>query len=548
MSADQLPNDMEEMKRLLLAQAANLEKLTTDLAAASAELAAARAGLMSYAIEIEKLKFQLARLRRHKYGSSSERIEREIAQLELRLEELEATKAEAEAKGEAAAPATPAIPTTTDTGPAKTKKPRRQFPEKLPRTTVVHEPQACPTPGCDGALRKVGEDVTEVLKYIPGRFEVERHVRPAMSCRKCETMVQAPMPALPIPRGEADASVLAHVATAKYCDHIPLYRQSEIYARDGIDLDRSLLADWNGKSAWLLEPLAEKMGEHVMAGRVIHADDTPVNVLAPGHGKTKTGRFWAYLRDERPHLGSAPPAVVFYYTPNRKGEHCRAHLASFTGHLHADGYSGFSQLYHRDEDAKPGPITEVACWSHARRLFFDVYESNGSPIAKEALERIGVLFDIERPIAGQTPDVRQQVRAQLAKPRLDELATWLDQQLQRIPGRSELAKAIRYARSRWIALTRYLEDGRLEISNNAVENALRCIGVGRKNWLFAGSDSGGRRAAIFYTIIRTCVLNDIEPEAYLRDVLARIGEYPINRLHELLPWNIAGQATRKLAA
>jgi transposase len=299
-AADQLPNDIEEMKRLFLSQAANLEKLTTDLAAASVELAAARAGLMSYAIEIEKLKFQLARLRRQKYGSSSERIEREIAQLELRLEELEATKAEAEAKGEAAAPATP---TTTDTAPAKTKKPRRKFPEKLPRTTVVHEPKACPTPGCDGALRKVSEDVTEVLKYIPGRFEVERHVRPAMSCRKCETMVQAPMPALPIPRGEADASVLAHVATAKYCDHIPLYRQSEIYARDGVDLGRSLLADWNGKSAWLLDPLAQKIGEHVMAGRVIHADDTPVNVLAPGHGKTKTGRFWAYLRDERATSG-----------------------------------------------------------------------------------------------------------------------------------------------------------------------------------------------------------------------------------------------------
>src|SRR5215470_19247175 len=336
---DQLPNDIEEMKRLYLAQAA--------------ELAAAKAGLMIYALEIEKLKFQLAKLRRLKYGNSSERIEREIAQLELRLEELEATKAEAEAKAEAAPPATP---TTTDAAPAKTKKPRRKFPEKLPRTTVVHEPQACPTPDCDGALRKVSEDVTEVLKYIPGRFEVERHVRPAMSCRKCESMVQAPMPALPIPRGEADASVLAHVATAKYCDHIPLYRQSEIYARDGVDLDRSLLADWNGKSAWLLEPLAQKIGEHVMAGPVIHADDTPVNVLAPGHGKTKTGRFWVYLRDERPHLGPAPPAVFYQYTPDRKGEHCRAHLASFTGHLHADGYSGFSQLYHREKDAKPGPI------------------------------------------------------------------------------------------------------------------------------------------------------------------------------------------------
>jgi transposase len=546
---DQLPNDVEEMKQLFLAQAANLEKLTADLAAASAELAAARAGLMSYAIEIEKLKFQLARLRRQKFGSSSERIEREIVQLELRLEELEATKAAAEAKAEAASPA-PATPIDMPAGqpaPAKPKKPRRKFSEKLTRTTVVHEPQACPTPGCDGALRKVSEDVTEVLKYMPGRFEVERHIRPVCSCRKCETMVQAPMPPLPIPRGEADASVLAHVAIAKYCDHIPLYRQSEIYARDDVELDRSKLADWNGKSAWLLEPLAEKIGSHVMAGKVIHADDTPVKVLAPGNGTTKTGRFWAYLRDERPHLGSAPPAVFYQFTPDRKGEHCRAHLAAFSGHLHADGFSGFAQLYER-AGAKPGPIIEIGCWSHVRRGFFDVFESNGSPIAKEALEKIGVLFDIERPIAGKSPDLRQQVRAELAKPRLDVLAAWLDEQLQRIPGRSELAKAIRYARSRWDALTRYIEDGRLEISNNAVENALRCIGIGRKNWLFLGSDSGGQRAAIFYTIIRTCVLNGVEPEAYLREVLACIGEFPINRISELLPWNFAARKDCRRAA
>src|SRR5262245_34524325 len=295
--------------------------------------------------------------------------------------------------------------------------------------------------GCDGTLRTVGEDRTQILEYIPGHFKVREEVRPAGSCNKCGCMVQPPMPALPIPRGQADASVLAHVAVAKYCDHLPLYRQSEIYARDGVELDRSLLADWMGKTAWLLQPLAEKIEEHVMAGTVIHADDTPVKVLAPGNGKTKTGRFWAYLRDKRPHGGSALPAVVYHYTPDRKGEHCRAHLAPFSGHLHADGYAGFGELYRR-EGAKLDPVIEVGCWSHARRPFFDVHASNGSPIAKEALERIGVLFDIERPIAGKPPEVRQQVRAQLAKPRLDELAVWLDQQRQRIPGRSELAKAI----------------------------------------------------------------------------------------------------------
>jgi transposase len=344
---DQLPNNVEEMQQLFLAQAANLEKLTAEFAAASAELAVAKKGLIAYALEIEKLKHQLARLRRQKYGSSSERIEREIGQLELKLEELEAAKAEAEAKSEAVAPATPPAAETAasqpaQSAPAKSKKPRRNFPAHLPRTTVLHEPsQACPTPGCDGTLRKVSETVSEVLKYVPGHFVVEQHVRPAMSCRICEAMVQAPMPVLPIPRGQADASLLAHVAIAKYCDHLPLYRQSQIYARDGFDLDRSLLADWMGKTAWLLQPLAEKIEEHVMAGTVIHADDTPVGVLAPGNGTTKTGRFWAYLRDERPHCGSAPPAVVYHYTPDRKGEHCHAHLASFTGHLHADGYQGY---------------------------------------------------------------------------------------------------------------------------------------------------------------------------------------------------------------
>src|SRR4051794_5467460 len=300
---DQLPDDIKEMKKLFLAQAANLEKL-------SAELTAAKAGLMAYAVEIEKLKFQLARLKRAKYGSSSERIEREIAQLELKLEELEA--AEAEAAGEAVrASETPAPQGTAAPQSASqtTEKPRRTFGDHLARTMVVHDPsKTCATAGCDGTLRKVGEDVTKILTYIPGHFEVAHHVRPAYSCRKCERMVQAPMPALPIPRGMADAGLLAHVAIAKYCDHLPLYRQTEIYARDGVDLDRSLLADWIGKMAWLLRPLAEKIGEHIMAGTVIHADDTPVKVLAPGHGKTKTGRFWVYLRDERPHLGSAPAA------------------------------------------------------------------------------------------------------------------------------------------------------------------------------------------------------------------------------------------------
>jgi len=292
-----------------------------------------------------------------------------------------------------------------------------------------------------------------------------------------------------------------------------------------------------------------------VASRVIHADDTPVPVLAPGAGRTKTGRQWVYLRDERPHGSTVPPAVLYRYTPDRKGEHCRAHLAKFTGWLHADGYAGFAKLYEIEGAsfsplplAGPPRVVEVACWAHVRRGFFDEAKSSGSPIAREALEKIGALFDIERLIAGAPPEHRRNVRQRLAKPRLGELATWLDAQLQRIPGKSDLAGAIRYARSRWPALTSYVDNGRLELSNNAVENAITPVALGRKNWLFAGSDSGGARAALFYTLIRTATLNGLEPEAYLRDVIARIGSHPVNRLHELLPWKIAAPTTLSVAA
>jgi transposase len=520
-----LPDDIEQLKALFLTQ--------------SAELAAAKAGLLSKTLEIEKLKVQIARLKRLSFGASSERMHRELEQLELKLEELETAEAEAEAAAE-----TPAPEKCAPEAAAKT--PRRKLPEALPRTVVVHEP-ACACTVCGGTLRKVGEDVTEILDYIPGRFEVIRHVRPAYSCRKCEAMAQKPMPALPIPRGQASPGLLAHVLIAKFCDHLPLYRQAEIYARGGVELDRATLADWVGKAAWLVKPLADRIGTHVMAGSIIHADDTPVPVLAPGNGKTKTGRFWVYLRDERPHAGAGPPAVLYRYTPDRKGEHCRAHLASFGGHLHADGYSGFGKLY-EDKDGRLACVTEVACWAHVRRKFFDVHKSNGSPIAREALDKIGALFDMERAIAGKPPGLRKAARMAKAKPKLNALASWFDEQLKLISGKSDLAKAIRYARSRWEALTCYCADGRLEISNNAAENAIRPLALGRKNWLFAGSDAGGERAAIFYTLIRTAKLNGIEPEAYLREVLSHIGEHPINAIGALLPWNIAKPATLGVAA
>jgi transposase len=536
LAAADLPNDIAALKRLVLAQAGNIER-------AGAELAAAKAGLLTRTLEVEKLKIEIARLRRMSFGASSERMHRELEQLELKLEELETAQAEAEAAAAETVPAAAEEPALEE---APAKKQRRKLPEALPRRDIVHEP-ACTCPACGGAMRKVGEDVTEILDYIPGRFEVIRHVRPAYSCRKCETMAQKPMPALPLPRGQAGPGLLAHVLIAKFCDHLPLYRQAEIYARDGVELDRATLADWVGKAAWLVQPLADRIGSHVMAGRVIHADDTPVPVLAPGNGKTKTGRFWVYLRDEQPHAGAAPPAVLYRYTPDRKGEHCRAHLAGFAGHLHADGYSGFNELY-ETKDAGLACVTEVACWAHVRRKFFDVHKSNGSPIAKEALDKIGALFDIEWTIAGKPPTQRKAVRMARAKPKLDALAAWFDGQLKLISGKSDLAKAIRYACTRWEALTCYCADGRLEISNNAAENAIRPVALGRKNWLFAGSDAGGERAAVFYTLIRTAKLNGIEPEAYLREVLTRIGEHPINALDALLPWNIFRPATLSVAA
>jgi transposase len=540
--AADLPDDIDALKQLVVARTVERDAFKVERDAAVAERDAAKAGLANKTLEAEKLEFELARLKRMTFGASSERIKREIEQLELKLEELESDAAEGEP---AVAPELPAEEHSTE--PRDKKKRRRQFPEHLPRTTTTHEPASptCASCGSD-RLRKVGEDVTEVLEYIPGRFEVVRHVRPAYSCRTCEAMMQAPMPSLPIPRGQAGSGLLAHIAIGKYCDHVPLYRQAEIYARDCVDLDRATLADWVGRIAWLVQPLAERIGEHVLAGSVIHADDTPIPVLAPGNGKTKTGRLWVYLRDERPHAGPAPPAVLYRYTPDRKGEHCRAHLAPFCGHLHADGYSGFQQLYESAE-GMPAAVTEVACWAHARRYFFDVHHKNGSPIAKQALDKIGALFDIERAIAGEVPERRRRARRDEAKPRLDALKLWFDEQLKLIPGKSDLAGAIRYARSRWDALTRYVDDGRLEISNNAAENAIRPLKLGAKNWLFLGSNTGGDRAAIFYTLIRSAKLNGVEPEAYLRDVLTSIGEHPINRLDELLPWNISRSATQSVA-
>lgn len=493
----------------------DVASLPDDARLLKALLTAANAEIGSRDRLIERLTLQLARLRRMQFGSSSEKVAREIEQLELALEEALVETAAAAAL----------IPE-----PVVTTRPFRQpLPEHLPRDEIVHAP-ACVCPGCGGALRPFGEDVTEQLDYVPASFRVTRHVRSRLSCRTCDRIVQAPLPSLPIERGRPGAGLLARVLVAKYADHLPLYRQSAIYAREGVDLARSTLADWVGRSAILLEPLVDALARHVMGGATLHADDTPVPVLAPGAGRARTGRLWTYVRDERGHGGEAPPAALFRYAPDRKGERPAAHLRSFTGHLHADGYAGFDRLYGTK-------VAEVACWAHVRRKFFDIHAATGSAVAAEAIERIAGLYAVEATIRGLPPDQRRSERQARAGPLLHDLHAWLEMTLRQLSRRSDLAVAGRYALSRWTALSRYIDDGCLEIDNNAAERALRGVAVGRKNWLFAGSDAGGERAAAIYSLIETAKLNGVDPEAWLRDTIARIADHPARRIDDLLPWN-----------
>src|SRR6202047_3079958 len=512
--AADLPNDVEALKSIVLERSAAL-------AERSAALKAAEARLISQKLELEKLRFEIACLKRMRYGRSSEQLDARIAQMQLTLEDLEASLAE---KPEQLRP----VPKEPAVKPVL-----RPLPAHLPREEVVHE-TPCTFPACGGALRRLGEDVSEMIEYVPGRYQVIRHVRPKLSCAVCQKIVQAPAPSRPIARGLAAPSFLAHVLVSKYADHLPLYRQSQIYAREGLELDRSTLADWVGGARALLAPLVAALGRYVIAAKKLHGDDTPVPVLCPGRGTTKQGRLWTYVRDDRPAASTEPPAVLFRYSPDRKGERPQAHLASFIGVLQADAYAGFDRLYGER-------IQEAACWAHVRRKFYEIHVAHASPIAAEALDRIGSLYGVEADIRGRPVDERRSVRQARAGPELEALHGWLQTTLTKLSKKSELALAIRYALSRWTALTRYRDDGRLEIDNNAAERALRAVALGRKNWLFAGSDDGGERAAAIYSLLGTAKLNDLNPEGYLRYVLERIADHPINRIEELLPWNVLAQ-------
>jgi transposase len=489
------------------------------------------------ALHIEKLKAQLAVLRRARFGQSSEKLDRQIVQVELLLGELEASAAESKAPSQQTS-----LPRTTGATCKRTASRRGTLPLDLPRERVEHV-AACECPACGGKrLTCIGKDEREVIEYVPSYFKVIVHSRPKMSCRDCEKITQPPMPSMPIVRGMAGPGLLAHIMVARFDDHLPYYRQSEIYARDGIELDRSMLAEWMGHMSCLLEPLTEAIGRHVREGQTIHADDTTLPVLEPGHGKTRTGRLWVALRDERTWGSTAPPAVYYRYAPDRTREQAEALLEGCTGYLHADAYSGYKRLYNPDPITGLPQLLEVACWAHARRYIFDEHKRIATPATEELLIHIGELFAIEATIKGLTPLERKNVRLEHAVPKLVLLKGQYETVLRKISAKSEFAKALRYALSRWSSFTRYTTDGRLEICNNAVERQIRPVAVGRKNWMFAGSDDGGKRAASAFTLIETAKINGLNPEVYLRDIIGRVADHPINRIGDLLPWNMKGTA------
>ena len=492
--------------------------------------------LKSRDILIEKLKHQLAGHARHRFGAKSESLD----QLTMRF-------AEDEAIAEAAEQTAPA---ERDQKP-KRRHSRKPLPDHLERDDRVLSPgDVCEQ--CGGALKTLGEDITEELEYIPGRFVVNRIVRPRRACACCEAIVQIPLPSRPIEKGRPGPGLLAHVLVGKYADHLPLYRQSQIFARDGVGLERSTLADWVGRSTALLEPLAEAIGRHVRAGHALFADDTPVKMQAPGKKKTQTARVWAYVRDERPWAGPSPPCAWYRFTIDRKGEHPVDHLSNYKGWVHADGYSGFNGLFGgRGADGrrpdreiqKDDKAEEMACMAHIRRKFVDVHQAQGGAVAEEAITRIAALYAVEKQARGKTPTERAALRQEQARPLFDDLEKWLEAQLPKISGKTPLAKAIRYALNRLPKARPYLDNGRLELDNNAVERAMKPVALGRKNWLFAGSEGGGKAMAIAFTLIETAKLNNVDPQAWLSWVLDRIADHKINRIDELLPWNYAQQQT-----
>ncbi len=539
---ENLPDDIAALQAALAAEHGKRIQEAARAVRVEAELAVAKAKASDDQAVIARQQLQIAKLTRQLYGQRSEHSVRLFDQMELVFEELGSSASEDEIAAEHA------VAQTTNVVAFTRKRPARQpFPEHLPRQRVVElGPTVCL---CCGSprLRKLGEDITETLEVIPRQWKVIQHVREKFTCRACEKITQAPAPFHVLARGWAGPSLLAMILFEKYGQHQPLNRQAERYAREGVPLSLSTLADQVGGCCAVLAPLLRRVEAHVLAAERLHGDDTIVPVLAKG--KTDTGRCWVYVRDDRPFGGPAPPAAMFYYSRDRAGEHAQAHLADYAGIFQADAFGGYNKLY--EADRKPRPIIEAACWVHARRPFFVMADiaanarrtAQGktpgviSPLALEAVRRIDALFDIERSINGQGAERRQAVRQEVSAPLVADLQSWLREQRAKLSRGNDLAKAMDYLLKRWPAFTRFLDDGRVCLSNNAAERALRGIALGRKSWLFAGSDRGGQRAAAMYSLIVTAKLNEVDPQAWLADVLARIAEHPASKIDDLLPWN-----------
>jgi transposase len=518
-----MPDDIDALKAALAAERVARQQ-------AEARASGAEAMVAHY-------KLLIAKLKREQYGQSSERGRKLIDQLELQLEELAASAAEDEAVAE-----TVVDPTSVRSFTRK-RPVRAPFPAHLPRERVVI-PGSTACPCCGGKLAKLGETITETLEVVPRQWKVIQTIREKFTCWSCEKITQPPAPFHVIARARAGASLLAMILYAKFGEHQPLNRQSDSYARQGIELDVSTLADWVGACTATLTPLVELIRRHVFAAERIHGDDTTVPVLAKG--KTITGRLWTYVRDDRSFAGPDPPAAIFYYSRNRNGEHPARHLAGYAGILQADAYAGFGDLY--DGKRKPAPITEAACWAHGRRKFFVIADTSKAPVALEAVRRIDAIFTIEREINGLSAGGRLAVRQERIAPLVADLEQWMRAERARLSRHAETAKAMDYMLKRWPAFARFLDDGRICLTNNAAERALRGIALGRRAWLFAGSDRGGERAAAIYTLIATAKLNGIDPQAWLADVLRRIADHPASRLHELLPWHWEKPADQAVAA
>jgi transposase len=513
-----------------------IDALRVALAAERAARQQAEARALGAEAMVAHLKLLIAKMKRDRFGQSSERGQRLLDQMELQLEELEASAAEDEA-------AIPPTDTRSVVSFSRRKPARAPLPAHLPRErVVVPAPSACPC--CGGKLVKLGEDITETLEVVPRQWKVIQTVREKFTCRRCEAITQPPAPFHPIARARAGASLLAMILHAKFGEHQPLNRQSASYAREGIELDTSTLADWVGACTATLMPLVELIRCHVFAAERIHGDDTTVPVLAKN--KTATARLWTYVRDDRPFGGPDPPAAIFYYSRNRNGEHPARHLTGYAGILQADAYAGFNELY--DAKRRPGPIAEAACWSHGRRNFFELADLRKAPLAIEAVHRIDAIFAIERELNGIAAEDRRTIRQNRVVPLVSDLVDWMNAERGRLSRHAETAKAIDYMLKRWTAFTRFLDDGRVCLTNNAAERALRGIALGRKAWLFAGSDRGGERAAAIYTLIGTAKLNHVDPQAWLADVLRRIADHPASRLDELLPWYWKRDAVQAAAA